>query len=114
MKTSDLIDHALDWAVSKCVGIVWEKGDLDAGEYGPGFKPSTNWAAAGPIIEREFITCGWDWNHEAGHMGFAEKRNSVPPFHSHRHTGPTILIAAMRCFVASRLGEEVDIPEELK
>jgi len=27
--------------------------------------------------------------------------------------GPTPLIAAMRCFVASKLGEEVDVPQEL-
>ena len=28
-------------------------------------------------------------------------------------TGPTLLIAAMRCYVASKLGEEVEVPEEL-
>jgi len=28
--------------------------------------------------------------------------------------GPTPLIAAMRCYVASKLGDEVEIPEELK
>ena len=27
--------------------------------------------------------------------------------------GPTPLIAAMRCFAASRLGDEVDVPDEL-
>ncbi|MNW06473.1 hypothetical protein D3C71_2028910 [compost metagenome] len=27
--------------------------------------------------------------------------------------GPTPLIAAMRCYVASRVGDEVDLPEEL-
>ena len=27
--------------------------------------------------------------------------------------GPTPLIAAMRCFVASHLGDEVNVPEEL-
>ena len=27
--------------------------------------------------------------------------------------GPTPLIAAMRCFVASKLGDEVDVPDEL-
>ena len=125
MKTSELTDHALDWAVASIEKLPM---DLLVWEYGlPVIKRtlfghtdtlrcefSTNWSQGGPIIEREFITCGWDWNHEAGHMGFAEKRNSVPPFHSHRHTGPTILIAAMRCYVASRLGNEVNIPEELE
>lgn len=28
--------------------------------------------------------------------------------------GPTPLIAAMRCYVASKLGEEVDVPDELR
>jgi len=27
--------------------------------------------------------------------------------------GPTPLIAAMRCYVASKLGDEVEIPQEL-
>jgi hypothetical protein len=27
--------------------------------------------------------------------------------------GPTPLIAAMRCYVASKLGDEVELPEEL-
>jgi hypothetical protein len=28
--------------------------------------------------------------------------------------GPTPLIAAMRCYVQSRLGDEVDVPKELQ
>ena len=28
-------------------------------------------------------------------------------------TGPTPLIAAMRCYVASKLGDEVNVPEDL-
>ena len=28
-------------------------------------------------------------------------------------TGPTMLVAAMRCYVASKLGDEITIPEEL-
>jgi hypothetical protein len=27
--------------------------------------------------------------------------------------GPTPLIAAMRCYVASKMGDEVDVPDEL-
>jgi hypothetical protein len=27
--------------------------------------------------------------------------------------GPTPLVAAMRCYVASQLGDEVDVPDEL-
>jgi hypothetical protein len=28
-------------------------------------------------------------------------------------SGPTPLIAAMRCYVASKLGDDIDLPEEL-
>lgn len=106
MKTSELTGAALDWAVAKAEGIVWEQGDLDAGEYGPGFAPATNWAQGGPIIEREGINIGC-------HLDGAEwvARNYWGECES---IGPTPLIAAMRCLVASRFGDEVEIPEELK
>ena len=99
MKTSELTGYALDWAVANCEGIVWEQGDLDAGEYGPGFAPATDWEHGGPIIEREGIALIPGWTAER--PGFSAD-------------GPTPLIAAMRCYVASKLGDDVEIPEELK
>lgn len=103
IKTSETTPIQLNYLVAKCEGIVWEQGDLDAGEYGPGFAPATDWAQGGPIIEREGISLylygGSEWN---AHVGGKES------------TGPTPLIAAMRCYVASKLGDTVDIPEELK
>jgi len=109
MKTTELTGAALDWAVSKCEGFTWERGDLDAGEYGPDFKPSTDWAKGGVIIERENISITgtnfpW-WECDSGwyaHIG---------DLYSY---GPTPLIAAMRCFVASKLGKEIELPEELE
>jgi hypothetical protein len=81
-------------------------GDIDAGEYGPGFKPSTDWAFGGPIIEREGINIiqsgSWLAEMDADHSGAVISAE-----------GPTPLIAAMRCYVASVLGDTVDIPEEL-
>jgi Protein of unknown function (DUF2591) len=120
MRTADLTGAALDWAVAKCEGVlefvelervngVWS---VFAPEHGCSFEPSTDWSQGGPIIERERIgvtpmtpTVGddrmpfWYANHE-GQLDFQD--------------GPTPLIAAMRCYVASKLGDEVDIPEELK
>lgn len=104
MKTSELSGAALDWAVSKCEGIQWGQGDLDAQEYGPGFRPSTNWAHGGPIIERERIELRGD-----GNEGWIADDNLKPS-----QWGPTPLIAAMRCYVASKLGDEVEVPEGLK
>ena len=103
MKTSDLSGPALNWAVSTCEGIEWEQGDLYAREYGPGFKPSTEWAHGGPIIERERIRIDprgvWCAAHDSCEWTY--------------YTGETPLIAAMRCYVASKLGEIVEVPREL-
>jgi hypothetical protein len=121
MKTSDLIGPALDWAVAKCEGIAlesfmaatnWlkrvqqEPHDLDVEPY-HAYQFSTGWAQGGPIIEREKIHCEWSALWAAWYS--YDKRNAALSF-----TGPTPLIAAMRCYVASKLGDEVDIPEELK
>ena len=99
---------ALDWAVAKCEGveITFSKG---AGVTPSGMPSgqwemySTSWAQGGPIIEREGITLrcglhGWDAELEE--------------FDAISH-GPTTLIAAMRCYVASKLGYTVEVPEEL-
>lgn len=98
MKTSDLIGPALDWAVAKCEGY-------QAGDFTHHDKFSTNWAQGGPIIEREKIQTGW-WHTEWQAQNWQGNPNT--------QCGPTPLIAAMRCYVASKLGDDVEIPEELK
>jgi hypothetical protein len=107
MKTDELTGAALDWAVAKCEGEDYSAVRTTNG-IGMEFEAtnySTNWAQGGPIIEREGIsvreifTGFWAAAVEAG---------------AREHEGPTPLIAAMRCFVASKLGDNIDIPEELK
>ena len=129
IKTSELTDAALDWAVCIANGLKpediyinkWrtlpaslyrrnrdEDGNLD-GTYttGPGLLFSEKWEAGGPIIEREGVLIrpqpgkeAWDaWKHGADEP--------------HYTVGPTPLIAAMRCYVTSKLGDTVDIPKEL-
>ena len=104
MKTSELTGAALDWAVAKCEGR-----DQFFSLNLPKHKEhcfsrmaySTDWALAGPIIEREISRIedlGDTW--EACGYGFTAN-------------GPTPLIAAMRCYVASQLGDEVEVPEEV-
>lgn len=96
MKTSELSDAALDWAVMQCRGLVWALH---------GRVPfSTDWAQGGPIIEREYIQLTID-------LGWIATRKEGPAV-SEEH-GPTPLIAAMRCYVASVLGDEVEIPATL-
>jgi hypothetical protein len=118
MKTSELIGTALDWAVAKCEGATdfwfdtvathWVKldGKDRALRYGwaQSYLPSTDWAQGGPIIERDKIDIAY-CNPAAGW--------SATGFRNAKF-GPTPLIAAMRCYVASELGDEIEIPEELK
>ena len=111
IKTKDLTGAALDWAVAKCStknGATFEDGRLyllnDAGHrLVLRYAPSTDWAQAGPILERERIAIGYGhyvWNAAKYGMGWYVG-------------GPTPLVAAMRCFAASTLGSEIEVPEEL-
>jgi hypothetical protein len=103
MKTSELTGVALDWAVAKCEGAT-----NSVTTWWFDWHPSTNWAQGGPIIEREKIGV----KYTGAAMEFVAWKRGEPSI-EHDKYGPTPLIAAMRCFVASRLGDEVDIPKEL-
>ena len=107
MKTSELQGPALDWAVAKCEGATETAPQKFYGWKGALFGYSTNWAQGGPIIEREIARV-----ENLGGGSWAAYKNSESE--THRLTGPTPLIAAMRCFVASKLGDEVEIPEVIK
>jgi hypothetical protein len=116
MKTSELTGVAFDWAVAKCEGLLafGYKDDmglllitLSTGE-AEYFKPTLDWAQGGPIIEREGISVCPD--EIAPWCAFFDNGTAEYVF----YTGETPLIAAMRCYVASKLGDEVEIPEELK
>lgn len=109
MKTSELTGHALDWAVAKCV----DNAFADFVLAGYAFHPSTNWAQGGPIIEREGMDLnphGIDSSNGRTHWRAAIQWLDESDFEA---IGPTPLIAAMRCYVASKLGDEVEIPAEV-
>ena len=121
IKTSELTGAALDWAVAESEGERYgpptfrvhqnSKGAtvyLNTGmqQSGIPYRPSTDWAQGGPIIEREGITLRSCIDGAAWDAELAYEETILAP-------GPTPLIAAMRCYVASKLGDEVDIPEEL-
>jgi len=140
MKTSELTSAALDWAVAKCEGYEYElvlgiRGVTMSGSNTMGgfpwllprairkinqpsamplqnYNPSTNWSQGGPIIEREEIvlvnpTFGYFYT-EYPWLAFIQGCTGEV-----FETGDTPLIAAMRCYVASKLGDEVEIPTEL-
>ena len=109
IKVSEATNIQLDWLVTQIDG--WpvtqaltrckERGRVTL-IGGSVFSPSTHWAQSGPIIEREKITIS-----DALDEWVAGSKGRLTYF------GPTPLIAAMRCYVASELGNEVEIPKEL-
>lgn len=132
-KISEATERQLDWLVAQCEGLplrldpmdfkVGAPGSREAGWWvwlaqpgsmlvGPGgdtvgrrfYSPSTKWAAGGQIIEREGISIIF---HEQGHWTASNLHGTVCG------EGPTPLIAAMRCYVAGRLGDTAEVPEEL-
>ena len=115
MKTAELTGAALDWAVAKCEGLEIYFDDGFVCLVGQPFdtawrcwNPSTDWAQGGAIIQRENISITgtnfpW-WECDTGwyaHIGDRYAHGSTP------------LKAATRCYVASKLGDEVEVPEEL-
>lgn len=106
-KTSELSGAALDWAVAQA--LLTDEGYRDRGlmvhriGYGqPMPRFSTDWSQGGPIIEREFIAIEGDPNEWRARLWLDGQ--------DYNTEGPTPLIAAMRCYVASKLGDEVDVP----
>lgn len=114
MKTSELTGAALDWMAghaNKEWLEITEDGLVQVGAKSPtGFamwNPSTNWTQGGPIIDREGIEF-------VGPHDDIDLWEAVHPDYQHDESyGTTKLEAAMRCFVTSKFGEEVNIPEEL-
>ena len=139
IKTADLIGPALGWAVGTSLELPVEIcqifqygrpngkhyisiGETDKDGAEVDFEPSEEWSQGGPIIESLGINLSVDYQDDAlsndmipiGWKGNLWN-NSVPGTSGFLQWayGPTPLIAAMRCYVASRLGDEVDVPEEL-
>ena len=133
IKTTELTGPALDWAVAIAKGVQpediqlpWKgshqrnkriyrklrdrEGQL-TGDFmtGPEFLFSTKWEAGGPLVDRHNIDVFHQRNGSAGaiKMATTAKPHPSPSF------APTALIAICRCYVASKLGDEVDVPEEL-
>lgn len=73
----------------------------------PSYSPSTNWAQGGPLIEK------YEIDLKSVSEGVWQASNIFDDMEWHHFLGYSPLVAAMRCFVASKLGDEVDVPEGL-
>lgn len=130
-KTSDLTGAALAYTVGVADkrimqngigGSIEVRGRTEDGEELPDdwdmwmlWYPQANWSQGGPIIEREridlFTEKGTSESWVASIARYQHGKRLVG-WRIHQY-GPTPLIAAMRCFVANKLGDEVDVPDEL-
>lgn len=124
IKTSELTDAALRWAVATLEGYTNLRRGVFSGElvmepprkeYGAVEFSSicydTDWSQGGPIIEREKIEMkylGYDRPPYWGALKFSPAK-----YERQAGIGHTPLVAAMRCYVASKLGDEVEVPDEL-
>ena len=131
MKTTVLTGPALNWMALKALGYMpakWEKRQwgrelvlaperefsnqlIKVPDGYPltsraGFEPSTNWSQGGPIVDRENINITGPRSRRVAQIIDADGFNFIG-------VASTSLIAAMRCFVASKLGDKVDVPKEL-
>lgn len=130
MKTinvSEATELQLDWLVAKCKGLKLHRNALLGGQIKEGWWASgyymdpnnwiplsllnfsTDWAQGGPIIERKIHCLNWREVLDAPNESYwvAEIDGVCQEY------GPTPLIAAMRCYVASKLGDTAEVPEEL-
>lgn len=119
IKVSDASGPVLDWLVAKCEGydcqfddeasgprLVPQEGYLHDEKPLTIYRPSTDWAQGGPLVEREKIGLGHAWE---GNDWLASAHDIDSPL----VIGPTPLIAAMRCYCTAKLGPEVEVPDEL-
>lgn len=114
IKVSEATDKVLDYLVATCEGeeTYIHKGRLEARWTDNGYSPSTYWAQGGPIIEREglYLKARNDAKEWASGALSVKRQDGKP---GPLYYGPTPLIAAMRCYVASKLGDTAEVPEEL-
>ncbi len=80
---------------------------------------STDWNLGGPILVKEDISFRKYHNPRSEEHGTyyakvcRESGSMIRWSKETDSTGPTSLIAGMRCYVVSKLGVEIEIPEEL-
>jgi len=110
IKVSEATNIQLDWMVAKCKGWVDKLGSVEVQVMMAcdDFNYSTNWSQGGPIIDREEISLAAPTPINPHWTGLTWRSEL------NKQDGPTPLIAAMRCYVASIFGEEVEIPKKLK
>lgn len=118
-KVAELTGELLDAAVAKAL-LPTAMRLFPRSQWREGYEPptklaySTDWAAGGQIIERERLVLGptetaGEWIAFADGATIFDSGSDTLTGSNVYGVGPTPLIAAMRAFVASELGDTVEI-----
>ena len=122
IKTAELIGNALDYIVAKLENHEWrnhwileDQGFHSWNSYEMSFgnptpKYSSDWTKGGLIIDREKIEIKY---HDVCVAQIWYRDGWGADEIIAKGVGETSLIAAMRCYVARKLGDEVEIPLDL-
>lgn len=114
MKTTELTGATLDWAVAQAKGLDVrifspKRERTVCVHHGLIYNPSQDWILGFDIIERELTMITWSAQYRIDGWQADIKTPEI----NHTAYGKTPLLAAMRCFVLSKLGESLDLPPEL-
>jgi hypothetical protein len=116
VKVSEAKGRVLDYLVAQAMGMKiyrsksgrWMRanyGEFNHRHGTPWFEPTRSWGYGGLIIEREKIV--------TRHLGRRVACHTYRRLAISEAIGPKPLIAVMRCYVISKLGDEVEVPDEL-
>lgn len=105
-----LMPHGGGWCEPREVRGIGEER-IDCSVFHPQPLPwSTDWQHGGPIIERERIELCVDYPNEWSGRKDSENDFRKMTWQYSEYYGPTALVAAMRAWVASKFGDEVELP----
>lgn len=127
VKVRELIGLALDWAVANCLGWSgYETDEIDGKVFRispQGFRCDwrvednsfcEDWALAGPVIAEKRVNLHFCRDLRDRNGLYIHAEMETHSFHGYwigDHDKP--LVATMRCFVASKQGEHIEVPVHL-
>ncbi|MDC9624103.1 DUF2591 family protein, partial [Xenorhabdus sp. XENO-7] len=114
---SELTGRALDWAVARAIGFQYGEYKITVKDEMPIYRkktsvwnyycPSTDWAQCGELIDTYLIELN---NHVTSENEVEHWATCMDEY----IYGSTALEAACRIVVHVKLGDEIDIPDELE
>lgn len=131
LKTDQIDDITLDWAVAACQGFMnlriksYDSRDILVMTDPNGdtmaladISFSREWEHGGPILDilfkKNVIEIHNGEAMECSVMFELRSLNNASNSNATTAFGKTLLVAAMRCYVKSKLGDEVEVPDALR